>query len=225
MHPVKRVFHGTFVYGIRTYQRLFLNLHVWGREQIPPGPKLYVANHITSPDAFCLLPVFTEPVHYVVSPLVRSPLVGAVVRALEHTFFPKAVRPDRAVDDAVKYLSAGESVAIWPEGDIQPPFQLGRFYPGAARIYRKTRVPIIPIALVAPTRCVREYPRLTTVVGGQAYRMVLVARGTYCINVGKPWMPECGNATDARETLSITRGLKTRIEALVTEVRQDKFWL
>ena len=93
------------------------------------------------------------------------------------------------VDNAVAYLKKGESVFTAPEGDLQDPFQLGAFFPGAARIYRKSRAPIIPIVLVAPRCVIKEWP-FQTVVDGRAYRTVSVLRGLFCINVGEPFTPE-----------------------------------
>ncbi len=55
--------------------------------------------------------------------------------------------------------------------------------------------------------------------------MVLVAHGTYCINVGEPWMPECPDGSDARQTMYITRALKERVRLLIEDVRMNKFWL
>ena len=37
MNLVKRALHDTFVYSVKAYQRLCLDLRVWGREKIPPG--------------------------------------------------------------------------------------------------------------------------------------------------------------------------------------------
>lgn len=224
MNLIKRAMHQSFVLMIRGYERLFLDKHVWGRENIPPGSKIVAVNHITSHDGFHVLSVFSEPLHYLIGPGFNSPLAARLLYAFEHiNVMP--VHRKTAVEKAAMYLKNGESICIAPEGDIQEPFQLGRFYPGVARIYCEYPVPIIPVALVAPRNGLREYPRRSTIVDGRAYRMVLLKRGPYCVNIGEPWMPECPPISDADPILVITQGLKERIEALVQDVRQNKFWL
>lgn len=221
---MQRTLFRSFVLSIRVYQRLFLNLCVWGREHIPKGPKIYVANHITCTDPFWILPVFTEPVHIVIGPAYQY---RVFVRLLD-TFEQINALPGRrksVVNDAVSYLEKGEAVYIAPEGDMQQLFQLGRFYPGVAKIYRKARVPIVPIALVAPKRCMHESPGINTVVDGRVYRMLNVFRGTFCINVGEPLAPECHDGSDEEEDERITALVKARIEQLMDDVRTTKFWL
>lgn len=223
MNLIKRAIHRAFVLSIRACERLFLDKHVWGRENIPLGSKIVVVNHISSHDAFRIISLISEPLHCVIGPGFQSPLTAKLLHAFEHINVMSENGKEIAVE-AAKYLAKGEPVCIAPEGDIQEPFRLGRFFPGVARIYRQYPAPIIPVALVAPRRSLREYPKRNTIIDGRVYRMVLVKRGPYCINVGEPWMPECTGKSDAKALLYITRGLEERIAALVDEVRRHKFW-
>lgn len=223
MNLAKRAFYYSVVQSIRLYEKLFLDFHVWGRENIPPGAKIIVGNHITSHDPFYAMPFFKEPMHYVIGPGYHSSLVARLLDFFEQ-INALDVGSDGVVRQAVTYLSRGEPVCIAPEGNIQEPFQLGRFYPGVARIYRTHPVPLVPTAVVAPKRYMREYPKRKTVIGDKVFRFVVIKRGTYCLNFGEPWMPNCPKGSDARKTLYITAGLKERIEALVEDVRQHRFW-
>lgn len=225
MNRVKRAVYYSCVYSIKAYQRLFLDLHVWGRDNIPAGPKIYATNHIAASDALWALPVFPEPVHIVIGPPYASRVAAMVYDWFEQINAMPAHRKT-VVPEAVKYLQKGEPVCITPEGgDLPEPFRLGRFFPDVARIYRQCRVPIIPGALVAPQRHILRYPFLDTTVEGHVYRFLFVQRGTFCINFGEPWLPECPEGSDARKTLYITRGLRERIAALIEDVRERKFWL
>ncbi|UCE60814.1 MAG: 1-acyl-sn-glycerol-3-phosphate acyltransferase [Phycisphaerales bacterium] len=224
MDLVARTLYSSLVCSIRAYQFLFHNLRVWGRENIPQGAKIYVTNHITTHDSFWVLPVFTEPVHIVIGPGYDSPFIARILDSFEQI----NASPDHrktVVANAVKYLKKGEAVYLAPEGDMQGPFQLGRFYPGVARMYRETRVPIVPIAVVAPKSCMHEFSRLQTVVDGRVYRTVTVLRGTFCINVGRPMMPAIPDAAPQEQDECILDALKRRMESLVEDVRVNKFWL
>ncbi len=218
MNRFHHVAFRTLTLGLRAYQRLFLDLHVSGRDRIPRGPKIYVTNHITSTDPYWVLPVFTEPVHVIIGPGYQSKLGALVLDAFEQINAMPEHRQS-VVDKAVGYLQGGESIYTAPEGDIQPLFQLGRFYPGVARIYRRARVPIVPIALHAPQEAMREFPRLDMVVDGRRYRTVFVLRGKYFINVGEPFMPNVRtDRLEAEDNERIMDELKERVRGLVDEI-------
>ncbi len=224
MNTLKRTLYNSFVFSIKLYQRVFLDLRVWGRESIPKGPKIYVTNHITATDPWWVLPVFTEPVHIVIGPGYQFRVGAKLLDSFEQINCMPAHRKN-VVCKAAEYLEKGEPVYMAPEGDMQELFQLGRFYPGVAKIYRQARVPIVPIALVAPKRCMHESPRLSTVVDGHVYRMLNVMRGTFGINVGEAFMPDCPDGSDEEQNAHITALVKTRIEQLMDDVRRNKFWL
>lgn len=223
MNPVKRLIYNSWVGILNVYRRVFLDCRVWGRDRIPPGPKIYITNHITSTDPAWVLPVFTEPVHIIIGPGYQSKILARLFDCFEQINAMPGHRQS-VVDEAVKYLKKGEPIYTAPEGDIQEQFQLGHFYPGAARIYRKTRVPIVPIALLAPRSAVKEWP-IQTVVEGRAYRTVMVLRGLFCINVGEPFTPDVTDDGDAQEDQRIMDEIKERMRELVEDVRINKFWL
>ncbi len=224
MNGAKRALLYSLRYPIMVYRRLFLDLHVWGRENIPKGPKIYVTNHVTSTDPFWVWPEFTEAVHIVIGPGYQSPILAKVLDAFEQINCMPAHRKS-VVEKAVSYLKKGEAVYMAPEGDLQELFQLGRFYPGVARMYCRVQAPIVPIALVAPKHAMREYPRFDDVVDGRVYRMVPVLKGTYCINIGVPLQPELPDESPERQEEFVTTLLKQRMNELMQEVRTNKFWL
>ncbi|MBI4718477.1 MAG: 1-acyl-sn-glycerol-3-phosphate acyltransferase [Planctomycetes bacterium] len=219
-----RLLHSAMVLSIKAYQRLFLDLRVWGRENIPAGPKIYITNHITAFDSFWVLPVFPELVHIVIGPGYHQRVTARLLDAYEQINAMPAHR-HLVVPRAVEFLRRGEAVYLAPEGDLQPLFQLGRFYPGVARIYRQARVPIVPIALVAPKRGMREYPRQATVIEGRVYRMVRVMRGPFCINIGAPCRPEPPEGSESEQDEHVLSELRAQMTRLIEEVRLSRFWL
>ena len=68
--------------AVKAYQWLLMDMHVWGKEHIPPGPKIYATNHLTAMDIF-VCSVFTEPAHVIVGPAYKSWLATKVLDALE----------------------------------------------------------------------------------------------------------------------------------------------
>lgn len=222
MNLAQTTIYKSFVFGLKVYRWLFLDWRVWGRENIPDGPKIFAANHITSHELL-LTTFFPEPVHVIVGPGCKYRIVARLCKYLEQINAMPAHRKT-VVPEAVKYLQRGESVFLNPEGDFQEPFQMGPFYPGVARMYRQTRAPIVPIAVLAPKSSMRKLPTTIT-VDDHVYRTVLVRRGPYCVHFGKPFFPECPDGTPDEQDAAILEQIRSRIEALVEETRVNTFWL
>ena len=215
----RRMIYGAFISAIRFYQRLFLDLRVWGRENIPPGPKIFAQNHIASTDPYWVLPLLPEPVHVIVGPGYQSKMLARLLDYLEQINAMPQHRHS-VVDHAVKYLQRGESIYTAPEGDLQDTSRLGRFYPGVAKIYRRIQAPIIPIALFAPRRAMREFPRLDMVVQDRVYKCVAVLRGPFGVNIGEAFLPELRRSADEHdENQTIMDELKERMRHLIEEMR------
>ncbi len=215
----KRFAYTSFVTMIRAYARVFLDMRVFGRMHIPPGPKIYAANHITSSDLYWMLAVCPEPIHVLIGPGYSSSLAARLFDYFEQINVMPAHR-GQAVGKAVARLQRGGSVYVAPEGDIQTNQQLNRFYPGVARIYRRCPVPIVPIALCTRPQDMKAYPKLDINVEGRIYRGVFVFRGTYVVNIGKPFRPRIRTGLDEREDNErITVEIKQRIAALLHTAR------
>lgn len=222
MNLLPRTIYKSVVLGLKVYRGLFLDWRVWGKENIPVGPKIFAANHITSHEIL-LATFFPEPVHIIVGPACKSRIVARLCRYLEQINAMPAHR-ETVIPEAVKYLQRGESVFLNPEGDFHEPFQMGPFYPGVARIYRQTRAAIVPIAVLAPKSSLKTLP-MTIKVDERIYRTVVVRRGPYCVHFGEPFFPECPDATPEEQEAAILKQIRTRIEELVEETRVNTFWL
>lgn len=223
MHAGKRLIYNAIVGAMRAYRDTILDLRVFGRGSLPPGPKIYVTNHISSTDPYWIIPEFTEPVHVVIGPGYNS----APARWLLDRFEQINAMPEHrktVVEQAAMYLARGDSVYNAPEGDLHPPFSLGRFYPGVARIYRQTPVPIVPIALAAPVSALRALPRLDMCVGDRVYRAVFVLRGPYAISIGEAFRPELKDGDDATGNERIMNEIRARIQNLLCQIRSRLRW-
>ncbi len=221
MTGLKRFIFRSLVAPVRLYARTMLDLRILGAHHIPTGPKIYAHNHISSLDTVWVLPVFPEPVHTIIGPAYASK-IGS--RALDYLEQINAMPEHRAavVDRAVHYLRMGEPVHTAPEGDLQEDGKLGRFYPGVAKIYRKERAPIIPMALVAPKKAMRRIRMFDMTVGERLYKGIFVLRGPFFVNTGEPFTPEVRDDIDEKqENERIMQELKARIQSLVDEVRNN----
>ncbi len=224
LNHAKRFWYRAFQGAIRCYQRVFWEFHVCGRDRIPSGPKIFVSNHITSVDQYWIMLALPDPLHMIVGPGFANPLVARVLDYFEQI----NAMPDRrrqVVDSACRYLEMGESIYITPEGDLQPPFELGFFHTGVAKIYRKSRAAIVPVALAVPRDRIRRHFRWDLRVGDRIYPTAMVWRGPVCVNIGEPFRPAFrGDLTERDDDQRITDEVKARIQRLADEARTSHSW-
>ncbi len=141
--------------------RLFLRLSgvkvvIEGARRLPHNRSyVLVANHLSMLDIPVMLASLRLPFRFLAKrSLFRTPFVGwnlyfgkhvAVIR--EHRLLAA-----RALHQAEQLLRQGISVLIFAEG-TRSRRGLGRFKPGAAHLALKTRVPVVPLALLGTNEC------------------------------------------------------------------------
>jgi len=124
---------------------------------------------------------------------------GPVMRSMHHISVDRADGAG-SMDEALRYLQAGEVVGIFPEATISRSFEVKELKSGATRIAAQAGVPLIPVALWGTQRLMtKDHPRD-------------FSRGkTIGIRVGEPMYPTGEDA--AAETAELHR----RLSALVQE--------
>lgn len=165
-----------------------------------------------------------EPVHMIIGPGFSVPLVRTILKAGEQI---NALPENRkhVIDSAVNYLSDGEAVYIFPEGELNDQVSLRTFYSGMARIYLNFPVPIIPIGIVSPRRYVKEKD-VNIKVGETVHKTLTVLTGKYYANIGEPLtFPQFEGYEDKQDaTRVITETVKERIDFLIQDIKTNKFW-
>lgn len=204
---------------LRAYAGLLLRMDVqWHEDYLPEGPKLFVANHPSASDPFLIhLLSKQEQLSVLISGSAFAvPVFG---RYLRHTR-QIAVLPDQrgeALEQARRYLQAGRSVGIFPEGDFSP--QEGGFREprsGAARLALATGVPVVPVGIYLPReRAVRIRSRIK----GKPTVGYWYLHGPYGMTVGKPMHFE-GNVEDRGQVQSISFTMMQWIKSLAYESEQ-----
>ena len=199
---------------IRLYSRLMLNLDVQWYGKIPAGPKIFIANHPSATDPFVLHLLSREPMSVlIVSTAFTFPLFGGFIRrAGQIQVLPGEGR--QAMEQARKFLEAGYSVGIFPEGGFSP--QTGGFREprsGAARLALSTGVPVIPVGIYLPReRSLRIASRLS----GKPTVGYWYLHGPYGITIGNP-MELDGNAQDSEQVHSYAQTMMRWVKSLAQE--------
>lgn len=129
----------------------FKNLEVCGRENLPKsGPFLLVSNHTSRWDGLLAYELINRPANFMVSP---NELIGAQGLVLQSMgAFPADPRAD-LLGHSLSLFKKGQSVVIFPEGDIYRDGSTHKFKTGAAKICIAAAeagidLPIFPVAIV-----------------------------------------------------------------------------
>jgi 1-acyl-sn-glycerol-3-phosphate acyltransferase len=115
-----------------------------------PGPRfVLIANHPTLVDVTALAAAFGRMTCIAKTPILKSPLVGPLVRACGYIDGGSGdvVAGAAVIPQALDRLAADMPVAIFPEGTRSPRDGLNRFRRGAFEIACRANVPVLPILI------------------------------------------------------------------------------
>lgn len=186
------------------FRALGLKFQMSGTENIPrTGGALLAFNHVSYID-FVLGGLAAQPSGRLVRFMAKReifdhPVGGPVMRSMHHISVDRADGAG-SLEEARRYLEAGEVVGIFPEATISRSFEIKDLKTGSARIAAEAGVPLIPVVLWGTQRLMtKDHPKD-------------FSRGkTIGIRVGEPLHP------DGADPVADTAELHKRLETLLDE--------
>jgi len=125
-------------------------VNIVGKENIPKGACLYVANH----QGFFDIPIVVETVGNSIGFIAKKELLKFKVLTYWMTqmhciFIDRSnVRESiKAINEGIENLKNGHSMVIFPEGTRSKGPSIGEFKKGSLKLALKSGVPIVPIAI------------------------------------------------------------------------------
>jgi 1-acyl-sn-glycerol-3-phosphate acyltransferase len=212
MKTTQKVFYKLGRWLICRYVQFLLNMDILGETgKLPPGPKLIVANHPSTTDPFYLLTLFPQPMSMlIIEHAFRAPIFGNILHFSGH--IPVRAANGRAAFDAAhQRLDNGQTVAIFPEGDLSP--REGGSLPahsGAARLALMTGATVIPIGIYFKRDRARQ---MISRFGDKTETGYWYLRGPYGITIGEPMRFE-GSVEDHPYVKSISQKIMEVINML-----------
>ena len=136
-----------FVKGmLHPFVRLYLRLTREGLEHLPrTGPAIIVANHSSYADPVVLGAASPRPIHFIVLQRMFDMVLlrwfywgmGTIPVRLEG-------QDSRGIKRALRVLSRGRVLGVFPEGTRSPDGKVGEARPGAAMIAALSGAPVVP---------------------------------------------------------------------------------
>ncbi|WP_370500383.1 AMP-binding protein [Mycolicibacterium sp. jd] len=177
---------------------------VHGRDRIPDGPVVVVANHPSWLDGLVLATVLPDSYRFVGGEALEHQwLIGFGLKRLGAEFVERHERREGVADTdrVVALVRAGRSVVIFPEGRLDRAPGLRPFHMGAFIVAAKAGVPVVPLA-VRGTRAIlrpeHHFPR----------------RGSVDITIGHPIR---STGTDWAASVSLQRAARETVMRLSGE--------
>jgi 1-acyl-sn-glycerol-3-phosphate acyltransferase len=149
--PGRAVLHRLVCAGCHGYLRAWpgWSVRVEGRERLPPGAAVLVANHQSVADVFAAMGL-AHPFKFVSkASLFRVPLLGWMMHLLRYVPLERG-RPQstRGMLEACRgWLRRGVAVLLFPEGTYGPGDDFLPFKRGPFRLAVEERVPVVPVLL------------------------------------------------------------------------------
>ncbi|MFM6971021.1 MAG: lysophospholipid acyltransferase family protein [Rhodoluna sp.] len=146
--------------------RGMFRLEAKGTEKLPKtGAYIVVANHVTNVDAlamayFMYITLGRAPHFLAKESLFRVPVIGRILRAAgQIPVYRSGQRNDAPMRAAYKYLEAGHTISIFPEGTLtrNPDLWPMRGKTGAIRLALETNVPVYPVAHWGSEKVLPQY--------------------------------------------------------------------
>jgi 1-acyl-sn-glycerol-3-phosphate acyltransferase len=204
---------------IHIFASLMLRFQIQHNHPLPPGPKLFVANHPSATDPFLIHLATREELNVMITEKAfQVPWFGWFLRKVQEIPVPISLEGGvAAIEQARHHLAAGCSVAIFIEGLISP--EDGSFHmprTGASRLVLGSEIPVIPVGIY-----LRRNWRLQVRAGitGEQTEAYWYLHGPYVITVGQP-MYFRESAHSPREYRQVAEQVMTQVKALAAESEQ-----
>jgi 1-acyl-sn-glycerol-3-phosphate acyltransferase len=169
----------------------FVRLRSRGRELVPRDtPVVFMSNHESWLDIPALLATIPVQVRFLAKKSLFSwPFFGWAIASMGFIPVDRKNRRDavKSFEDAAARIRAGRSVLIFPEETRSTDGKLLPFQRGGFLIALKAGIPIVPVGLEGPRRCLPKYN-------------YLVRPGTITVRFGRP-VPTAGRGVTGKGPL------------------------
>jgi 1-acyl-sn-glycerol-3-phosphate acyltransferase len=154
--PTLRSRRGTARVAARSYLLLAgMPLRIRGREHLPAGQCVVVANHASYLDGVVMAAALPPRFGFVIKREMNDvPLAGFLLRRIGSEFVERFNRHKGGTDArrVLRTAASGHSLVFFPEGTFKPEVGLGKFHTGAFAIAARASCPVVPAVILGTRR-------------------------------------------------------------------------
>ncbi len=134
---------------IRPFVRLFYKTAISGLENLPAGPAVIIPNHISYVDAILISFAADRPMRFMMKRQIyeKAPRLLAAIGAIPVSSKDGPAAIEASLETARQAIRAGQSVVIFPEGQLTLTGNMIGFRRGFERIVSGAPAPVIPAYL------------------------------------------------------------------------------
>ncbi len=159
--PHRRIATRWVTFSCHQYLRAcwpFWRVTVEGREHLPKGACVLIANHQSMADILALMGLGYGFKFVSKASLFGVPFIGWMMRQLKYVAIERGRMPSmqQMMETSEQLLRAGEPVLIFPEGTYSSGVERLRFKRGAFKLAAICQVPVVPVVVKGTSELVFE---------------------------------------------------------------------
>lgn len=131
-------------------RRAGISLNVKGKENLPEGTCVFIANHQGYFDIPALIAATDRPIGFIAKKeILKHKYISYWMKKIHCVFIDRdnVKESVKAINQGVEYLKAGYNMAIFPEGTRSKGGPVGEFKKGSMKLATKSGVRIVPVAI------------------------------------------------------------------------------
>lgn len=125
-------------------------LEIYGEENIPEEPCLFVGNHQAIFDVFAILPVVKNVTGFIAKTEIQKlPLIPTWMRNIQTVFMDRSNVKEsiKTINEGAEKIKQGYSMVIFPEGTRSLSSNMGTMKKGSLKVALKANAPIVPFSV------------------------------------------------------------------------------
>ena len=152
-------FIGHYLFSPAVLSVCLIRWKVFGKENIPNYPAIYISNHTSLLDIPILFAAINQPLFYVAKmELKRVPFLGQYMQAMGMIFIDRSNREQAMLSmrSAIQDIAKGKSIVVFPEGTRSKSGELQPFKRGAFVIACEGEIPIVPVVIHGGSKALKS---------------------------------------------------------------------